>query len=330
MPQALISSWLNKPKQTGVVIPGNDAAVVVANEAQNVSSGTANVIEELDNTSECSEQGKERERGAFQSDIEKQQGRSEGAIENAKAGSENQIITIKLHSLEQEDEQPRNLHPQICLHPLEEQMIPAFKVLNTILPVAYSERFYSETTACPVTAAVTMVAMWSPTLSDIRTTSEHKPSSSNNYSAVSRIDSASILISAIRCRLLQPKPEQPKSSVLPAIASTPTNGGAFHVGNAGKPTLYICTLATKPSYRSYGAATALLESVIHRAVQSFSVCAVEAHVWDGHEDALVWYLRRGFVIVKREEGYYRRLRPDAAVLVRKILERSSVTSEKRM
>ena len=329
MPQALISTWLSKPKQNDVLIPENGEALIgAAQEAQNENSGIKYVVEEPSVASKCNAQVEKREKRAYQSDNKKEQGRSEDIAESANAGSENKIIPTKLHSPGQVHEQRQNVHMRFTLHSLTEQTMPAFKVLNTILPVAYSERFYSETLTCPVTAAITMVAMWNPALKIARITDEQRPSSSNGHNAVSDIDGSEILISAIRCRLLQPKPDQLISSVLPVNANTPsTNGTIFRNDSTGKPTLYICTLATKPSYRSHGAATALLESIIHRAVQSFGACVAEAHVWDGHKDALAWYLRRGFVVVKREEGYYRRLRPGAAVLVRKVVERSIMTSD---
>lgn len=49
------------------------------------------------------------------------------------------------------------------------------------------------------------------------------------------------------------------------------------------------------------------------------VTEIYAHVWEKNEDALEWYRGRGFEIGDRIEGYYRRLRPSGAVLVRRIL-----------
>lgn len=53
-------------------------------------------------------------------------------------------------------------------------------------------------------------------------------------------------------------------------------------------------------------------------MECYNVEAVYAHVWERNEDALGWYERRGFV---REdeivEGYYRKLRPAGAWVVRK-------------
>ena len=41
-----------------------------------------------------------------------------------------------------------------------------------------------------------------------------------------------------------------------------------------------------------------------------------AHVWEANEEALGWYLRRGFGREERKcEGYYRKLRPGGAWLV---------------
>ena len=79
--------------------------------------------------------------------------------------------------------------------------------------------------------------------------------------------------------------------------------------------LYLSTLVLLSPYRSQGIATHLLNRVVRRAVCSHGVTSVGAHVWEANSEALEWYQRRGFVIIGREEGYYRRLKPQGAVVV---------------
>ena len=50
------------------------------------------------------------------------------------------------------------------------------------------------------------------------------------------------------------------------------------------------------------------------------VTAVYAHVWEANTDALEWYVKRGFEVEKGVvEGYYRKLRPAGARVVRRRL-----------
>ena len=307
MPQALISTWLSKPRNTAVA------------EAKDADPKTTLALEELSSLSKR-DQGYNSANEGNTSAPQKQE-RQNQAVDitlitsnitdnDGQTRAQNEGIIDKPRRPEQADNEILAIHPNIFLQPLTESNMPAFKVLNTILPVAYSERFYTEILTCPVTAAITMAAIWKPALSRAAAVISNREDSSvsADCNVAGKNDCTGLLISAIRCRLLRPKPD-PSTSTVPYTSN-----------NAAKPTLYISTLATKPTYRSYGAATALLDSVVRRALSSFDICAVEAHVWDGHEDALAWYLRRGFAIIRREEGYYRRLRPTGAVLVRKMLE----------
>ena len=312
MPQALISTWLNKPKQRGIAA-ARDAKVSDKN------STVTYALEELSRFHKHSQEKDGDEIGSSQPERQETQGQPDSVISvtpvatvpSEQTQAEDGIIANKPHTPEQVDERLPAVHPHVSLQPLDRSNMPAFKVLNTLLPVAYSERFYHESLTCPVTAAVTMVAMWSSASnsSAANTTYQKDDIGNGNDGAAGSRNGPDLLISAIRCRLLQFKID----TSMPSASSTN--------GNATKPILYISTLATKPAYRSYGVATALLDSVIRRALHLFGIWAVEAHVWDGHEDALAWYLRRGFVVVKREEGYYRRLRPTGAVLLRRVLER---------
>lgn len=44
---------------------------------------------------------------------------------------------------------------------------------------------------------------------------------------------------------------------------------------------------------------------------------VYAHVWEANEEALEWYVRRGFEVQGVVEGYYTKLRPGGARVVRR-------------
>jgi ribosomal protein S18 acetylase RimI-like enzyme len=94
--------------------------------------------------------------------------------------------------------------------------------------------------------------------------------------------------------------------------------------------LYISQLAVLSAYRRYGLATALLDNTLEaaqRVVQRLPTASpggsrlrcVYAHVWEQNEDALEWYVSRGFVLEEIVQGYYRRLKPGGARVVRRVL-----------
>jgi ribosomal protein S18 acetylase RimI-like enzyme len=61
----------------------------------------------------------------------------------------------------------------------------------------------------------------------------------------------------------------------------------------------------------------LLQAIVKKAVELHSVRSVTAHVWEANEEGLEWYKKRNFETLGKEEGYYRKLRPQSAFLVRK-------------
>jgi ribosomal protein S18 acetylase RimI-like enzyme len=81
--------------------------------------------------------------------------------------------------------------------------------------------------------------------------------------------------------------------------------------------LYISTIGVLSPYRSYGIALHLLNKIIVKASREHGVKCITAHVWEANEDGLEWYKKRGFEIVGKEHGYYRKLKPSGAILVRK-------------
>jgi ribosomal protein S18 acetylase RimI-like enzyme len=81
--------------------------------------------------------------------------------------------------------------------------------------------------------------------------------------------------------------------------------------------LYISTIGVLAPYRSHGIAMHLLQAIVKKAVELHSVRSVTAHVWEANEEGLEWYKKRNFETLGKEEGYYRKLRPQGAHLVRK-------------
>jgi ribosomal protein S18 acetylase RimI-like enzyme len=110
---------------------------------------------------------------------------------------------------------------------------------------------------------------------------------------------------------------------------TPSNGdaapeppklvGAVRCRLLPSSQLYISTIGILAPYRSHGVAMHLLQSVVKKAVELHSVRSVTAHVWEANEEGLEWYKKRNFEILEKEEGYYRKLRPQGAYLVRKYI-----------
>ncbi|EQL00567.1 GCN5-related N acetyltransferase [Ophiocordyceps sinensis CO18] len=86
--------------------------------------------------------------------------------------------------------------------------------------------------------------------------------------------------------------------------------------------LYIQSLCLLSPYRGMGLISAALENVIATAVSDpkLHVRTVTAHVWTENDEGLHWYNARGF---ERQEppipGYYLKLRPDSAWLVRRLV-----------
>ena len=53
---------------------------------------------------------------------------------------------------------------------------------------------------------------------------------------------------------------------------------------------------------------------------------VYAHVWEANAEGLDWYIKRGFTVEDGVvEGYYRRLKPDGARVVRRTISAKTST-----
>ncbi|CAN9150302.1 unnamed protein product [Alternaria alternata] len=100
-------------------------------------------------------------------------------------------------------------------------------------------------------------------------------------------------------------------------AEKPNLVGAVRCRILPSSQLYISTIGVLAPYRTHGIAMHLLQAVVKKAVELHSVRCVTAHVWEANEEGMEWYKKRNFEILEKEEGYYRKLRPQGAFLVRK-------------
>lgn len=166
----------------------------------------------------------------------------------------------------------------ITLVPCDKSLIPSFQRLNTLLlPIPYPSTFYKEILSDPVASDLTLLALW-----------HDDPSTATSHPGR--------VIGAIRCRILPDPSTQasPKDKIL-----------------------YISTLGVLSPYRSYGVATALFSVLVERGIRQHGVNAVGAHVWEHSHEAREWYRKRGFRETHLEQGYYRRLTPQGAYVLRR-------------
>jgi ribosomal protein S18 acetylase RimI-like enzyme len=176
------------------------------------------------------------------------------------------------------------LPPNVELRGPTKEDMPSFKKLNSLLlPIPYPESFYKEILADPVDRSITLMALWHDSPSDIGKVKGR-------------------LVGAIRCRMFAHPP-----------------GDSASKARIDGPMLYLSTLVLLSPYRGYGIAAHMLDNLIRSAVEDYEITSVGAHVWEANEEGLEWYRKRGFKVVSREPGYYRRLNPsDAVVMLRDV------------
>lgn len=172
------------------------------------------------------------------------------------------------------------LSPNVEFRECRAEDIKSFKRLNSLLlPIPYADSFYREIMEDAVTRNITVMAIW-----------HDDPSVMN--------EAKGTLVGAIRCRLL---------ANLPGAGSPRKEG----------PMLYLSTLVLLSPYRGHGIAAKMLDIMLRRAVNEYGIASVGAHVWEANEEGLAWYRKRGFKEVAKEEGYYRRLKPQGAMVMMK-------------
>ncbi|KAI8197826.1 putative N-acetyltransferase san [Colletotrichum sp. SAR 10_86] len=175
----------------------------------------------------------------------------------------------------------------ISIRPVTPTDIQALRRINSLLlPVAYPEQFYAGALQGPFSRVIT----WSDTSSSSTTTQ---------------------VIGGVVSRV-EPSPFPPTT-----ISSEPEHA------------LYIQSLALLSPYRSHGLATATLDNIIAAAssVPGVNLRHVYAHVWTDNDEGIKWYTSRGFEQFGDElRGYYIKLRPDSAYIVRRSIGPLSLSS----
>lgn len=171
--------------------------------------------------------------------------------------------------------------PSITITSIQSEQLPALKRLTSaLLPIKYPETFFNQVIDDETTATISRAA-----LCNLDSSSPPTP------------------IGWIRCSL-EPYPEGPS----PPQISHPTYNQ-----------IYIKTICLLAPYRNMGIATALLDCILQqvKAWTDHNIRFIFAHVWESNEEALEWYGKRGFRKEIFVQGYYRRLRPAGAWIVRK-------------
>lgn len=209
----------------------------------------------------------------------------------------------------------RLLVPNFSIAPVTAPTLPAYRRLITLLlPIRYPDKFYKDSIANPTSSSLALCALWPQTPRPGKRKLE--PSNDEPPPSVPAIDDLEAkVIGGIQCRL-EPLPCPPPEIFPTASTAPPSPHQQPH-------NLYIQTLAVLSPYRSLGVATALLDAIVSTALihyprQNIKIEEVYAHVWEANEEALEWYMKRGFevggeVVV----GYYRKLRPSGARVVRR-------------
>ncbi|KAF4628713.1 hypothetical protein G7Y89_g9438 [Cudoniella acicularis] len=184
-----------------------------------------------------------------------------------------------------------NILPQATISMIRQEHIQPLRRINSLLlPIHYPDSFYHKILEPLPTPSFSRVIQW-----------------------VDPDSTEAKVIGGIICRL----------DSTPTPDFSPTNPTFI----PGCYDIYIQSLALLSPYRSKGLAAAVLNEVISNATLTSTspdgvrIAEIYAHVWTQNDEALEWYAKRGF---KRDEyavvGYYRRLKPDSAwVLRRRIL-----------
>ncbi|KAK1991232.1 hypothetical protein LX36DRAFT_590927 [Colletotrichum falcatum] len=170
------------------------------------------------------------------------------------------------------------IHPNAAIRPVGDRDLQPLRRINSLLlPVAYPETFY----AAALTGPLSRVITWSD------------PSAPGGEQVVGGVVSR-----------VEPSPFPPASP-----------------GARPEHALYIQSLGLLSPYRSYGLATATIDHLVAAAASlspEINLRHIYAHVWTDNEEGMHWYTARGFERYGEPLlGYYTKLRPDSAWIVRR-------------
>lgn len=204
-------------------------------------------------------------------------------------------------------------HPHVTVETVRTAHIPSLtRITGLLLPIRYPNSFYTATITDPVIASLSRVAIYH----DHPVAAAPEP----GLASTPLSSGADKVIGGIRCRLEGIQQERTTTQ-----GQQPTN-------------LYIQTLHLLSPYRGHGVATSLLNSLlfvsppdpegryqVSSLVKHYNIRSVTAHVHEANEEGLEWYMARGFRVEEGVvEGYYRRLRPSGARIVRLDLQWTDV------
>ncbi|KAK0628205.1 hypothetical protein B0T17DRAFT_572134 [Bombardia bombarda] len=221
---------------------------------------------------------------------------------NNKQSSSPPVTTTKLPANLPVLPSPPSLPTQASIVPLTEDHIPALRRINALLlPVAYPDSFYANALEPLASGLFSRTILW-------KDDDDVKPK----------------VVGGVVCRLepnqfLEPDGQpRPRQQALKMLSQTKALATPYHA-------IYIQSLVLLSPYRAQGLAAAALEHIIASATilpaagSSINVQTIYAHVWTENEEGLKWYEARGFARDAPEpiQGYYFKLRPDTAWLVRR-------------
>ncbi|KAL9103927.1 MAG: hypothetical protein Q9163_001075 [Psora crenata] len=206
----------------------------------------------------------------------------------------------------------------VSISPVTSITLPAYRrLISTLLPIRYPDKFYKESIADQSTSSsVALCAVY-----------HDDPRPQNGKRKRDALDSDGgkepNVVAGIQARLEPLPPPPPPSSFPPTSSLSAATPEEEPAARHPEYQLYIQTLATLAPHRRLSVATHLLRTLVLTALRAHpdkSITSVYAHVWEANEDALAWYLNRGFSVEGRVvEGYYRRLRPAGARVLRKAI-----------
>ncbi|KAJ9220357.1 hypothetical protein DTO271D3_7545 [Paecilomyces variotii] len=208
-------------------------------------------------------------------------------------------------------------HPHITIDPVRTAHIPSLsRITGLLLPIRYPSSFYTATITDPVIASLSRVAVYH---------GHPVAAAPERASITGRDDTVSgtgtdKVIGGIRCRLER------------QVQQT-TGSDEKKWNDPREPTnLYIQTLHLLSPHRGHGVAASLLNSLLFSTppssgvrppyrvsglVKHYNIRSVTAHVHEANDEGLHWYVARGFKVEDGVvEGYYRRLNPTGARIVR--------------
>ena len=185
----------------------------------------------------------------------------------------------------------RSKPSNVQIEPVTPFTLPSYRrIITLLLPIRYPDKFYKDTIANTSESSLSRAAVW------LEEAILNNPIFGSPTAHCERGTVPRKVIGGIQCRVEQ-NPSVPE----------------------GEHQLYVQTIGVLAPYRQLGIATRLLEEIIMTVVKYHeNVTSIYAHVWEANTDALEWYTRRGFSIESGViEGYYRRLKPSGARIVRR-------------